>query len=122
MPLSVMQRNMLTETFEMLRKFGTTMVTVERYGDINKMQLSEDMAIPIYLSDMVILLSMQYNQNFYQKAVTVLLALLYLGVKNIRLGPTLPAFLSVNVAHTLTRQFGLMPIGDPSGDIAAMLN
>ncbi len=68
----VMQRNMLTETFEMLRKFGTTMVTVERYGDINKMQLSEDMAIPIYLSDMVILLSMQYNQNFYQKAVTVL--------------------------------------------------
>ncbi len=59
---------------------------------------------------------------YEQKAVTVLLALLYLGVKNIRLGPTLPAFLSVNVARTLTRQFGLLPIGDPSGDIAAMLN
>ncbi len=68
----VMQRNMLTETFDMLRSFGTALVTIERYGDINRVQLSEDLAIPIYLSDMVILLSMQYNQNFYQKTITVL--------------------------------------------------
>ena len=49
-----------------------------------------------------------YNLAWYeQKAVIVLLALLYLGVKNIHLGPTLPAFLSSNVAKVLTENFGL---------------
>ena len=49
-----------------------------------------------------------YNLAWYeQKAVIVLLALLYLGVKNIHLGPTLPAFLSPNVAKVLTENFGL---------------
>ena len=49
-----------------------------------------------------------YNIAWYeQKAVIVLLALLYLGVKNIHLGPTLPAFLSPNVAKLLTEKFGL---------------
>lgn len=67
----VLQRNILTETFKMLREFGTTLVTIERYGDINRMELLEDIAIPIYLSDMVILLSMIYNQNFYQKAISI---------------------------------------------------
>lgn len=66
-----LQRNILTDTFKMLREFGTTLVTIERYGDINRMELSEDIAIPIYLSDMVILLSMIYNQNFYQKAISI---------------------------------------------------
>ena len=66
-----LQRNMLTDTFNMLRKFGTTLITIERYGDINRMELSEDIAIPLYLSDTVIILSMIYNQNFYQKAVSI---------------------------------------------------
>jgi KaiC/GvpD/RAD55 family RecA-like ATPase len=66
-----LQRNVLTDTFKMLREFGTSLVTIERYGDINRMELLEDIAIPIYLSDMVILLSMVFNQNFYQKAISI---------------------------------------------------
>ena len=45
-----------------------------------------------------------------QKAVIVLLALLYLGVRNIHLGPTLPAFLSPNVASVLVENFGIAGI------------
>ena len=53
-----------------------------------------------------------YNIAWYeQKAVIVLLALLYLGVKNIHLGPTLPAFLSPNVAKVLVENFGIAGIG-----------
>lgn len=52
-----------------------------------------------------------YNITWYeQKAVIVLLALLYLGVKNIHLGPTLPAFLSPNVAKVLVDNFGIAGI------------
>ncbi len=52
-----------------------------------------------------------YNISWYeQKAVIVLLALLYLGVKNIHLGPTLPAFLSPNVAEVLVKNFGIAGI------------
>ncbi len=58
---------------------------------------------------------------YEQKAVAVLLALLYLGVKGIRLGPTLPAFLSPNVAKVLAENFDIKPIGDVEGDIAAMM-
>ena len=54
-----------------------------------------------------------YNISWYeQKAVIVLLALLYLGVKNIHLGPTLPAFLSPNVADVLVSQFGIGTVDD----------
>jgi len=58
---------------------------------------------------------------YEQKAVTVLLALLHLGVKGIRLGPTLPGFLSPNVAKVLVDNFGIKPIGEVQGDIAAMM-
>lgn len=59
-----------------------------------------------------------YNIAWYeQKAVTVLLALLYLGVKNIHLGPTLPAFLSPNVADVLVKNFGIAPNGSVEEDI-----
>ncbi|MFO8071762.1 MAG: hydroxylamine reductase [Polyangia bacterium] len=58
---------------------------------------------------------------YEQKAVTVLLALLHLGVKGIRLGPTLPAFLSPNVAKVLVDNFDIKPTGDVQGDIAAMM-
>ena len=62
-----------------------------------------------------------YNIAWYeQKAVIVLLALLYLGVKNIHLGPTLPAFLSPNVATVLVEQFGIKGISSVDDDIAAM--
>ena len=59
-----------------------------------------------------------YNIAWYeQKAVIVLLALLYLGIKNIHLGPTLPAFLSPNVAKVLVENFGIAGIGTVEEDI-----
>ena len=59
-----------------------------------------------------------YNIAWYeQKAVIVLLALLYLGVKNIHLGPTLPAFLSPNVAKVLVDNFGIAGIGTVEDDM-----
>ena len=58
---------------------------------------------------------------YEQKAVTVLLALLFLGVKGIRLGPTLPAFLSPNVAKVLVENFGIKPTGDVKADVEAMM-
>ena len=59
-----------------------------------------------------------YNIAWYeQKAVIVLLALLYLGVKNIHLGPTLPGFLSPNVANVLIEKFGIAGIGTADEDI-----
>ena len=63
-------------------------------------------------------LPLAYNIAWYeQKAVIVLLALLYLGVKNIYLGPTLPAFLSPNVAKVLVENFGIAGIGTVEDDI-----
>ena len=71
--------------------------------DINKLPLSFDIAW------------------YEQKAVAVLLALLALGVKGIRLGPTLPAFLSPNVAKVLVENFAIKPIGTVKEDINAMM-
>ncbi|MBN2442420.1 MAG: hydroxylamine reductase [Spirochaetales bacterium] len=63
-------------------------------------------------------LPITYNIAWYeQKAVCVLLALLYLGVKNIHLGPTLPAFLSPNVVNVLVEKFNIGPIGSVEDDI-----
>ena len=63
-------------------------------------------------------LPLAYNIAWYeQKAVIVLLALLYLGVKNIHLGPTLPAFLSPNVANVLVEKFGIAGIGTVEDDL-----
>ena len=63
-----------------------------------------------------------YNIAWYeQKAVIVLLALLHLGVKNIHLGPTLPAFLSPNVARILAENFGIGGIGTVEDDIKALI-
>ncbi len=67
-------------------------------------------------------LPISYNISWYeQKAVIVLLALLYLGVKNIHLGPTLPAFLSPNVAKVLVENFGIAPMGTVDEDMKAFL-
>lgn len=63
-----------------------------------------------------------YNIAWYeQKAVIVLLALLSLGVKNIHVGPTLPAFLSPNVAHVLVNNFGIAGIGSVEEDIKNLI-
>jgi len=63
-------------------------------------------------------LPIAFNIAWYeQKAVIVLLALLYLGVKNIHLGPTLPGFLSPNVAKVLVDNFGIAGIGTVDDDL-----
>ena len=58
---------------------------------------------------------------YEQKAVCILLTLLHLGIKNIRLGPTLPAFLSPNVLGYLVEHFGIAPITTPEADLEALL-
>ncbi len=58
---------------------------------------------------------------YEQKAVCILLTLLYLGVKNIRLGPTLPAFVSPNVLSFLVENYGIAPITTPEQDLADLL-
>ncbi|MCD6116230.1 hydroxylamine reductase [bacterium] len=58
---------------------------------------------------------------YEQKAVAVLLALLYLGFKGIRLGPTLPAFLSPAVVNVLVEKFDIKPVGDAASDVEAIM-
>jgi hydroxylamine reductase len=58
---------------------------------------------------------------YEQKAVCVLLTLLFLGIRNIRLGPTLPAFLSPNVLAYLVEHYGIAPITTPEADLKALL-
>lgn len=58
---------------------------------------------------------------YEQKAVCILLTLLHLGIRNIRLGPTLPAFLSPNVLNYLVDNFGIAPITTPEADLKQLL-
>lgn len=58
---------------------------------------------------------------YEQKAVAILLTLLYLGIKDIRLGPSLPAFISPNVLDVLVKNFNIKPITTPDEDLAAIL-
>ncbi|HRV29948.1 MAG TPA: hydroxylamine reductase, partial [Spirochaetia bacterium] len=68
-------------------------------------------------------LPIAFNIAWYeQKAVIVLLALLYLGVKNIHLGPTLPGFLSPNVVKVLVEKFGIAGVGTVDDDIKLFMN
>lgn len=58
---------------------------------------------------------------YEQKACAILLTLLHLGIRNIRLGPSLPAFISPNVLDLLVKNFNIMPIGTPDEDLRAIL-
>ena len=58
---------------------------------------------------------------YEQKAVCILLTLLHLGIKDIRLGPTLPAFISPNVLNFLVEKFNIAPITTPEEDLKAIL-
>ncbi len=58
---------------------------------------------------------------YEQKAVSILLSLLYLGVKDIRLGPSLPAFITPAVLDVLVKNFNIMPITTPEQDLKAIL-
>ena len=59
---------------------------------------------------------------YEQKAVSILLTLLYLGIKNIHLGPTLPAFISSNVLNFLVENYGISPISTPEENLKKLLN
>ncbi len=56
---------------------------------------------------------------YEQKAVAILLTLLYLNIKDIRLGPTLPAFVTPNVLNVLVKNFNIMPVTTVEADLAA---
>ncbi len=58
---------------------------------------------------------------YEQKACAILLTLLYLGIKDIRLGPSLPAFITPNILNVLVEKFNIMPIGTPEEDLKAIL-
>ena len=58
---------------------------------------------------------------YEQKAVAILLTLLYLGIKNIRLGPSLPAFITPNVLNVLVQNYGIRPVTTPDDDLKAIL-
>ena len=58
---------------------------------------------------------------YEQKAVAILLTLFHLGIKNIRLGPSLPAFVTPNVLDVLVKNFNIMPITTPDEDLKAIL-
>jgi len=58
---------------------------------------------------------------YEQKAVAILLTLIYLGIKDIRLGPSLPAFITPNVLNVLVDKFNIMPIKTPDEDLKAIL-
>ena len=63
-----------------------------------------------------------YNISWYeQKAVCILLTLLHLGIKNIKLGPTLPAFLSPNMLNYLVEHFAIAPVTTPEADLKEIL-
>jgi len=59
---------------------------------------------------------------YEQKAVAILLTLLYLGIKDIRLGPSLPAFITPNILKVLVDKFNIMPISTPDQDLNSILN
>jgi hydroxylamine reductase len=59
---------------------------------------------------------------FEQKAIAILLTLLHLGIKNIRIGPSLPAFVSPSVLNVLEKEFGIKPIGNVDADLAEILS
>ena len=58
---------------------------------------------------------------YEQKAVVILLSLLHLGIRNIRIGPSLPAFVTPAMLDILVKNFNLMPITTPEADLKAML-
>jgi hydroxylamine reductase len=75
-------------------------------------------ALGVGLNDLPLSLVLSWYE---QKAVGILLSLLYLGIKDMRLGPTLPAFVKPEVLEVLQREFNLMPTGSAAEDLADML-
>ncbi len=79
--------------------------------------LAEAFKVPI--NDLPLSLVLSWYE---QKAVAILLSLLYLGIKNIRIGPSLPAFITPNVLRVLVDKFNIMPIKTPEEDLKAIMS
>ena len=79
--------------------------------------LAEAFSVPV--NDLPLSLVVSWYE---QKAVAILLSLLYLGIKNIRLGPSLPAFITPNILKVLVEKFNIMPITSPEEDLKAIMN
>ena len=100
-----------------LRTVGESTVCNDAYGAV-KIALALADAFGCGVNDLPLSLVLSWYE---QKAVCILLTLLYLGIKNIRLGPTLPAFVSPNVLNYLVENFGIAPITTPEEDLKALL-
>ena len=109
-------RNYYTEFAKALPKDTVILTAGCAKYKYNKLNLGDINGIPRVLD------AGQCNDSYSQKAVIVLLSLLYLGVKNIHLGPTLPAFLSPNVLNVLVENFGISGIGSVEDDIKLFFN
>jgi hydroxylamine reductase len=83
-----------------------------------KVALALSEAFEVEVNDLPLSLVLSWYE---QKAVSVLLTLLYLGIKNIRLGPSLPQFVSPNVLNVLVEKFGLTPVGTVEEDLKEIL-
>ncbi len=81
----------------------------QAFGEIFQVEISE---LPLF-----------FILSWYeQKAVAILLSLFYLGVKNIRLGPSLPAFITPNILNVLVEKFNIMPLKTPEEDLKAIID
>ena len=89
----------------------------DAYGAV-KVALALAEAFDCGVNDLPLTLVLSWYE---QKAVAILLTLLYLGVKNIYLGPTLPAFVSPSVLEFLVKEFGIRPVSTPEEDLATIL-
>lgn len=89
----------------------------DAYGAI-KVALALAEAFDCSVNDLPLTLVLSWYE---QKAVSILLTLLHLGIRNIYLGPTLPAFLSANVAEFLVKNFDIHPTTTPEQDLAEIL-
>ena len=89
----------------------------DAYSAIKVAQALAD-AFKVQVNDLPLSLVLSWYE---QKAVAVLLSLLYLGIKNIRLGPSLPAVLTPNMLKVLVEKFNIMPITTPEEDLKAIM-
>lgn len=89
----------------------------DSYSAIQQLALAKEFECGI--NDLPLSLALSW---FEQKAIVVLLTLLSLGVKNIRVGPSIPGFLTPNLVSILSQEFGLRPITTVENDLGSMLD
>ena len=89
----------------------------DAYSAVKVVQALAD-AFHVGVNDLPLSLVLSWYE---QKAVAILLSLLYLGIRNIRIGPSLPAFITPNILRVLVEKFNIMPITTPEADLKAIM-